>query len=79
LKLRLITGVLFFARQIKLQSVRYARVPGVLFLWRALSGQAFGFIFFVTPSAVEVLFPSKKDTASILHANPPKIQLKLPK
>jgi hypothetical protein len=46
LKLRLITGVLFFARQIKLQSVRYARVPGVLFFWRALSGQAFGFIFF---------------------------------
>jgi hypothetical protein len=51
----------------------------VLFFWRALSGQAFGFIFFVTPSEVEVPFPSKKDTASILHANPPKIQPKLSK
>jgi hypothetical protein len=75
LKLRLITGVLFFSRQIKLQSVRYARVPGVLFFWRALSGQAFGFIFFATTSAGEVPFPQKRIppqsfTQTLLKFNP---------
>jgi hypothetical protein len=50
-------------------------VSGVLFLWRALSGQAFGFIFFVTPNAVEVLFlqkriPPQSFTQTLLKFNP---------
>jgi uncharacterized membrane protein len=43
LKLRLITGVLFFARQIKLQSVRFARVSGVLFFARQIKLQSVRF------------------------------------
>jgi len=31
-----------------------------IFFWRALSGQAFGFIFFVTLSTIEVPIPQKR-------------------